>query len=291
MEKQLSALVGDHSLYVGIRREGPIAYGHLELSKPLEFSFEAIKHLGWGKSEQEIEQFLRVVNPRRDAVAEPIRGYCGWLMTNRTYVREHDQLIRQYGDQIRDHDFPRPILASCGPPMPQSEPDEPWVGAFRQFYSRWRLQSLVGPGLPMPLPVLVPSFPPLAQHLAAAEGGTTFFLPDIVPVSTRGVLAETIEDAIHGPRQPEHLTPWLCIVKRDNTAKNMIARYARLFGLQHYWRLLFARHSDAVVGNKGRFVAAFAEFFNLSSDSIRKDLMFVGQRLGKGWERRPDPLG
>jgi hypothetical protein len=290
MERQLSTLVNDRSVYVGIRREAPIAYGYLEASKPVRFSYDDVKHLNWGKSEQEIEQFLRVVNPRRDALTEPLRGYCGWLMTNKTYVAEHDQLICQHARQVRDHDFPIPILAACGPPMPQSAIDETWVNAFRQFYSRWRLQSLVGPGLPMPLPVLLPSFPLLAQNLAAAEGGTSVFLPDIVPISTRGVIHETLDDAVHGGQQPEHLAEWHRIVRRDNTAKNKIARYARLFGLQHYWRLLFERHPNTVVGNKAHLVDAMAEFFNLSIDSIRKDLTFIGKRLGKGWERRPDPL-
>ena len=174
MEKQVSALVGDHSVYVGIRREAPIAYGYLEPSKP-HFSVDDVKHLGWGKSEQEIQEFLQIANPRLEGLAEPIRGFCGWLMTNRAFVAEHDQLIRQYADRIRDHDFPKPVLASFGSPMPQIPSDEPWVSAFRRFYSRWRLQSLVGPGLPMPLPVLGSSLPAVAVNLAAAEGAPSSF--------------------------------------------------------------------------------------------------------------------
>jgi len=42
--------------------------------------------------------------------------------------------------------------------------------------------------------------------------------------------------------------------------------------------------------NTERLRSAFGEFFNVSDDSIRKDLTLIARRLGKGWERRPDPL-
>jgi len=289
MERQISALVGDPSVYVGIRREAPIAYGYLEPSK-LDLSYDDVKHRGWGKSEQEIHEFLRIANPRRDAVAEPIRGYCGWLMTNSAYLAEHDQLIGQHVDRIRDHDFPKPVLASFGSPMPKSPSDEPWVSAFRQFYSRWRLQSLVGPGLPMPLPPLMPSLPAVAGNLAAAEGGASIFMPDIIPLPTRGILSEAIEDAVHGRRSPEQLAEWHHIIRRENPAKNAVPRYARLFSLQHFSRIVHARHPAAVHRKETRLTSAFATFFGVSDDSIRKDLTYIKRRLGKGWERRPDPL-
>lgn len=290
LERRLSRLVGDHALNVGIRREGLIAYGFLVPSRPLTIRYEDVKDLGWGKSPAEIKEIERIGNERLQALEESTRGYCGWLLTDRTFLDEHDGLIRQHRNRLLDHDFPRPVLASFGRPLPQSRSDEPWVGAFRACYGRWRLQSLAASGLPMPLPVLVPALPQVARNLAAAEGGTTVFVPDIVPVSTRGVLVKTIRDAVHGGQQPKHLAEWLHIVGTENTAKNAIARDGRLFRLQHYWRIVQARHPDAVRRNTERLRSAFGEFFNVSDDSIRKDLTLIARRLGKGWERRPDPL-
>jgi hypothetical protein len=137
----------------------------------------------------------------------------------------------------------------------------------------------------VPLPALLPSFPELTRNFAAAEGATTLFLPDILPVSTRGVLPETIEDAVHGRQRPEHLTEWLRIVGRNNPAKNVIARYARLFSLRHYWRIVHARHQSAVRRSAARLMSAFAAFFRVSDDSIRRDLTLMARRLGKGWEK------
>jgi hypothetical protein len=290
MEWQLSKVVGDHSLNAGIWRNGLIEYQLLEPSQPLVIRYDDVKNLGWGKSEQEIREIERIGNQRLGPLEEARRGYCGWLMTNRTFVEEHDRLIHLHREQVCKHTFPKPILASFGHPLVQSSADEAWVAAFRTFYGRWRLQLLAGPGLPVPLPALLPSFPQMTRNFAAAEGGTTLFLPDILPVSTRGVLPETIENAVHGQQKPEHLAEWLRIVGRQNPAKNVIARYARLFRLQHYWRIVHARHQSAVRRHTARLVSAFAAFFRVSDDSIRKDLTLIARRLGKGWERRPDPL-
>ena len=290
LERRLSALVGDYTVNVGIRREGPISYELLSPCRPLTIRYDDVKNLGWGKTEAEIHQIGRIGNERLQALSEPIRGYCGWLMTNREFVEEHDQLLRRYLDEVRQHDFPKQILGTCGKPLPESKSDESWVAPFRDFYSRWRLQGLAGPGLPRPLPPMVPSFPAVAKNLAPAEGGATIFLPDTVPVATRGILLKALGDAVHGQRPPTHLLEWHRIIRRQNPAKNAINRYGRLFSLQHYWRHLHARHPAAVRRNTGRLRTAFAEFYDVSEDSIRKDLTFIARRLGRGWERRTNPL-
>ena len=89
---------------------------------------------------------------------------------------------------------------------------------------------------------------------------------------------------------PDHLVKWRRIVARENAAKNAIARYARLFSLQHYWRLIHERHAIAVKRQACHLRAAFATFFDVSPDSIRKDLTSITKGLGSGWERRPNPL-
>jgi hypothetical protein len=290
METELSKLVGDHAVYAGIRIQAPIMYDLLEPPRPLAIRYDDVKGLGWGKSEAQIRQFARIASEQLQNLGEPIRGYCGWLMTNPNFVAEHDQLLREYRDQLQQHDFPKPILMSAGQPLPQSPSDEVWVSAFRRFYSRWRLQSLVGPGLPRPLPVMVPSLPAVAGNLAAAEGSAAIILTDIIPVPAREVLAEALEGGADRREDSAHLAEWQRIIGQHNVAKNAIARYARLLGLQHYWRILQTRHAAAVERRTDRLRSAFATYFEIGADSIRKDLEFIADQLGKGWQQRPNPL-
>jgi len=278
--------VGDHAVYVGIRRKAPISYNLLEPPQPLKIPSDFVK--GWGMSEGPIGHSMRIAKSRLQDLSVPIRGYCGWLMTNPVFVAEHDRLLVEYRDQLQQHDFPKPPL--MGQPLSQCESDEVWGAAIREFYSRWRLQVLVGPGLPYPLPVTVPSIPAMAGTLAAAEGGVSIFLPDIIPVPARGALSEIIDDAVHGSPEPEHLAEWRKIIGRHNTAKNMIPAYTRRFMLQHYWRIVQMRHAAALKRKAVQVRSAFAEYLGVSDSSIRKDLELITERLGRGWELRPNPL-
>ena len=105
VEAQLSTLTGDHAVYVGLRREAPIAYDLLEQSRPLKIPYEMIKGLGWGKSEEEIKEIERIATPRLRMLSEPLRGYCGWLMTDPQFIGEHDQLLGQYRREVLEHDL------------------------------------------------------------------------------------------------------------------------------------------------------------------------------------------
>jgi len=286
MESELSSLVGKHSVYVGIRARAPIPYDLIEPPQTLAIRYEDVKNLNWGKTESELREFVRTENSRLQTIGEPLRGYSGWLMTNSTFLEEHDQLLREYGDFLRRHDFPKPVLLSGPGTLPQSSPDESWVGAFSRFYGRWQLQSLAGPNLPRPLPVGLPIPPAMAKNLTAAEGSAFVFLPDIVPAPSHRALAEAIESGVNHGEKATHLAEWHHIVGQHNVAKNTISRYARLMGLQHYWRTVHQRHAAALRRNAARLRAAFATYFDVSDDSIRKDIEFIGQRLGRGWEER-----
>jgi hypothetical protein len=88
LERKLSALVGDYAVNVGIRREGPMSYELLAPCRPLTIRYDDLKNLGWGKTEVEIHEIERIGNERLQALSEPIRGYCGWLMINREFVEE-----------------------------------------------------------------------------------------------------------------------------------------------------------------------------------------------------------
>jgi hypothetical protein len=290
MEDQLSRLVGDPAVNVGIHRDLPIAYDLLESCRPLTIPFKDVKDLGWKKTEHAIQMLERTLDQRLKATHEPLRAYCGWLMTSRPFIQEHDALLRTHLHQLRRHGFPRPILASLGEPLSPGPTDQSWVAEFYAFCERWRLQSLAGPGLPRPLPVVVPSFPALTRGLAGLAGGTSAFVPEIVPVPMRGVLHEALEDAVHGQAAPVHLEEWLRLVGRRNTAKNSMSRYARLFGVQHYWRLLALRHPAPLKNRATQLRPVFGDYFRVGEDSIRNDLKFIARRLGREWTQRADPL-
>jgi hypothetical protein len=70
----------------------------------------------------------------------------------------------------------------------------------------------------------------------------------------------------------------------------MIPAYARRFTLQHYWRIVQVRHAAALKRKAVPVRSAFAKYFGVGDSSIRKDLEIITERLGRGWELRPNPL-
>jgi hypothetical protein len=94
----------------------------------------------------------------------------------------------------------------------------------------------------------------------------------------------------------EHLLPWLEIVRADSQAKKSIERYGRLFVLQHFWRIVCARHAAAVAGRFAQLRRAFASWLfpkahgpDLTKKEVlvRKDLDALAKaRGGADWPLR-----
>lgn len=111
-------------------------------------------------------------------------------------------------------------------------------------------------------------------------------IPDIFPNRSRDVIGDCTESMLRGCGAPDHLREWFAIVERTSTRANVLPKYARWLCLQHYWRLLHRRYPTALHRKKERLVAVFAQFLDVSTDTVEADLRDIAERLGSGWEQR-----
>jgi hypothetical protein len=123
--------------------------------------------------------------------------------------------------------------------------------------------------------------------------GATLYLAVIFPVPDRKLLREMVEDSLNRNDSPIHLRDWLELVRGENPAKKRIARYARIFLLQHFWRVLHSRHESALKRQQSKLRRAFAAYLipktaatmDAKSEIIRKDLDAISAaRGGPGWQ-------
>lgn len=213
------------------------------------------------------------------------RAYLGWLLTNREFLDEHDALIGAHADEYSRSGFPAPVLSHVTMPESLQVPRSPWVDACLKFYARWRLQSMTLPYLPNILPVQIPiAAEPI--HGPWREGVVQVSVPDISSTRGRGLMDNAIEQAARGGEIPEHLRSWMRLVDRSNPAANALPKYSRWFRLQHFWRLIHRRYGQVLARKKGALMGVFAEFLEVSEDTIKTDLADIGKALGPGWEGR-----
>lgn len=155
-----------------------------------------------------------------------------------------------------------------------------------QFLLRWRLAALAGPFLPVPAkPLMAGVFPPHVVQRMMGSGGV-FYLPDTMPVPSRDQLRVMLDGALHRGEKQEHLAEWFDIVRSDNSARNQMDPFARLFELQHYWRILHQRHANAIYRRIGKLKSAFAAIFSVRTEQISQDLTAIRKRLGGDWLER-----
>jgi hypothetical protein len=189
---------------------------------------------------------------RTERFATTARGYAGWLLTNRAFLAEHDGILQAWQADIDKFHIPVMGLVVTDVslvPGASSQLDTPmakFARAFELFFIRWRLEGLPAPFLPSPLRPQMPVAILAAVLGHMRDGGRTFYMPDTFPVPTRDELRDLMEDALRGPSTPEHLAEWIANVRASNSAKNAVQRYARLFELQHYIRVLYQRHAKAL---------------------------------------------
>ena len=254
---------------------------------------EYARRLGW--SNATADETAQTLSERLDAFGIPVRGYVGWLLTNREFLKEHDDLFSRNRDDILRYGIPMPVMAKSVLGKTRQGVDgridsEPFIFEFRDFCHRWRLQTFAGPYLPLPIEPQIPDLLSRPEGLAAAKGITTNSIPDIFPVSGRGELTSAIDDAVHGGEKPGHLAGWYAIIDSANSAKNSIPHYARLFRFQHFVRVLYSRHTATLYRKKTHVLDALAEFFKVSQDTIKADWKYLDDRIGRDWHLRTNPL-
>ena len=246
---------------------------------------------GW--TEKEIETMNTLGADRDERFATTARGFAGWLLTNHVFLAEQAKILHAWRSEIQEFGIPKmgPVLRNAAEvPGATSRPSGDlmkFAKEFETFFIRWRLVGMIAPFLPSPLgpQMPVPILESLLGHMRG--GGQTFYMPETFPVPTRDELRRVIEDALHGAGAPPHLNEWIGIIRAENAAKNAISRFARLFELQHYFRVLYQRHAEALPQRKAAVTEALASFLGgVSFDTIEKDLIFVADRLGKDWYLR-----
>jgi hypothetical protein len=269
--------------YVG---GGPLVYEHLHDPIPLRLSAADAATLGM--STAAAARFVAVANRRLEAFRASARAYCGWLLTNPEFLREHDEILSRWAGIIRTQGLPEWIRlhterVQFGVFAPEGSVPADMATEFTTWLLRWRLAGLTAPYLPRPL---MPQAPAPAALRNPAAGGATLFLPDTFPVPGRDELRHLMEDILRGTPSP-HLTEWHTLVGADNRAKGRLDRYARLFVLQHYWAVLHHRYGSILRRRVTVLKAAFARFLVGSHpggvDTVHKDLLFISRRLGAKW--------
>lgn len=231
-------------------------------------------------------------------------GYCGWLMSNPTFIDEHDRLLRRWNAHVRRLGFPirgpLPIgLLDVAPDLERPSDEEiEYAEHYSAFLDRWELAAMQAPYLPEPrqiqAPVLLRS---QATHLTRG-GGQLIYIPANMPLPDRDDLRQMIGWSRNAAPDRQHMQSWDRIVHVSNGAKNRIARYARIFRLQHYWMILHARWGTRLDHKLGKLRLAFAEWLmpdevdpGQGEDSIRKDLQLIAKgRGGTDWYKRTDVL-
>lgn len=298
MEKELSAICGNHSAIVGFWRCLPVSYAELRPLPAPSFSDELVRSAGLRPAA--VNHALQVFRERDIAPLERFsRGYCGWLMTNRDFLDEHDTLLTRFRDVVsRWGTHP---VATFLPTTTQShliadddlEDDPQWptfVEECNRMFVRWRLRGLAALYLPMPSKPLMAGVFPLSVVSQLMQAGGVFYLPDTMPVPSRDQLRGLLDHALHRGQHPEHLEEWLEIVRADNMARNRMDPFVRLFEIQHYWRILHQRHASAIYRKTGKLEAAFGGLFGVTEKRIHNDLIRIRKRLGGDWLDRTWPI-
>lgn len=287
MENALSRVCEDHSFQIGFWGGQPIQF---QLLRPRDLSADFLVQglQKWGKSEEEARAILALAGQRLDWTSDVRRAYCGWLMTNHTFIDEHRQVFEERQEEVAQHGVPimGPVThnarATPGVQLADARMKR-FLRAFEDFFVRWRLEGMPAPFVPQPIGIHLPvtDLRPVLGHMK--HGGTTFYIPDLFPIPSHDKFREMLEDALRKRSSPDHLAGWFDIVQSDNRARNQIPRYARIFELQHYMRALHGRHAEALRRKKSALITAFSEFFDVSNDTIERDLQLIAGQLGRDW--------
>jgi hypothetical protein len=224
------------------------------------------------------------------------RAYAGWLLSNTTFLEEHDQLLSKHADAVAIHGIPRVVL-------PQSDPSalggkranaspklESFVNDFEEFFVRWQIFTLVAPYFPWPLGpqqhICTEAIFELQQH-QMGDKGSIISVPFGRPLPNRKELREQMEVlARSSDSDSRHLDKWTNIVSSDNSGKKTLARYGLRFRLMHFWTVLFDRHGHKLRGKKKALRPVFVQFLlanRRSDDTIGKELTAVSKQLGRDW--------
>lgn len=233
------------------------------------------------------DQIVRLIAPAdRSALA-----YLGWLFTNRTFLQELDQLVRDNSflcnpkaarPEVSEY---RQIPREFPPMQPIRDYDErilPSGDPTQDFERRWRLQALTSPMSAAPMLIDLRSNYTFAFLWPRCI--CVFTIPDIAAVPGRDELRNVIEEVLHQSRmQSPHLREWFDVVSRDTLGKRDRDRFGRIYQLQHIMRVLHSRHHSQLHRCTERVNETLAKLFKVGPRTISDDIKVVSERLGPEW--------
>ncbi len=274
LERHLSSICERLSQQVGFNKGRPLLFPLQNNATLHKITADAAAELGWsGFNPAKQQQLAKEYAKQRGWYNDMARGYAGWLTCQRSFCEERAGALANNLNVISL--LPNKEADASGDELP---------GDARDFLVRWRLQSLAGPFLPVPLqPMLAGHFPLTMLRLMQDSGGL-FFLPDTFPIPSRDELRKTLAEAVSTGAN-EHLKEWLAITASKNPAKNKITRFSRLLDVQRYWQILHDRHPQRMHGAIGKLQIALAKHLGVSQDSLKRDLRFLYGQLGDPWRR------
>lgn len=222
---------------------------------------------------------------------ENARAYLGWLLTNILFLQEQDAFFCDWQDALVAGGFPLYVPQSNS--YATRGDDRKTVNnttttlsrAYHTLLIRWHLQSFVGPYLPVPQQAHEVLFPHSLSANPLRAGAMGMSVPATMPLPDAEALRARTEASGSRQHAPDHLRGWMAIVQNANRHKQReLTRYARIFRLVHFWRLVHTRHPQIQkVGLPTRY-GLFGAFLDVSDRTIRADMELVTHALGsKAW--------
>ena len=99
-EWDLSICNGDHATRVGFFDQFPVSFQGLRPMAPPQWSDEQIRAAGMTRPQ--LDHSLRLLRERDEGPMGRFRlGYIGWLLTNATFLTEHNQLLSDHSVAVR----------------------------------------------------------------------------------------------------------------------------------------------------------------------------------------------
>ncbi len=231
-----------------------------------------------------------------DEEALTSRAYAGWLLSNPTFLAEHDQILAKHAGLVATHGMPSVSLpksdpSALGGKRAKASPKlDSFVNDFEEFFVKWQIETLLAPYFPWPLGpqqhICTDAIFEL-QQLQMGDKGSIISVPYARPLPNRDKLRDQMEVlARSSDSDSRHLEEWTEIVSSDNVGKKTIDRYGLRFRVMHFWTVLFDRHGHKLNGQKTTLWAILAEYLlgrQVREETIRKELQAVARQLGADW--------
>jgi len=300
MERELSGLIGNHANSAGFHDGMRIPFALFGSTSRLP-DVNLDDFVGYDKKQVQLEfRTKELERYSEDLNSTYPRAYAGWLVTNRQFLDEQDRLFAEFPNFMWQDDIRNILVVMPGTITEEavarngflSESNAPmaqFMQAFTDWRTRWRLLSLAGPDLPEPFVGDFSGITESIHGMAVDKNSRTIRMPDTMPFPSRDQFRDLVTRVAPKNGPAEHLAEWTSIISTQNTGKSTLVRFARIFELQHYWRIFHLRHAATLQGNLGRLRQAIANHFNVKVRQIELDLSEIGERLGENWQFRTWP--